>query len=240
MIQPRLRIFAGPNGSGKSTLNAILGDEMIWIYINADDMEKNINQLGYLNFDNYSLKVIKKDLFDFLLKHPLINKANLTNKINELEFNDNKLIFSKIKLNSYYTSVCADYIRHQLLSKKVSFTFETVMSYPDKIDFMAKAKKNGYRIYLYYISTEDPIINISRVKNRVNKGGHTVPEDKIEDRYYRSLELLRKAVENTDRAYIFDNSKSDKVWLAEITDAQNINLKVDTIPYWLNKYLIDI
>lgn len=240
MIQPRLRIFAGPNGSGKSTLNAILSDEMIWIYINADDMEKDINKLNYLDFDKYSLKVDKRDLFTFLSKHSLINKAKLSDKVNELEFNDNKLFFSKIKLNSYYTSVCADYIRHQLLRKKISFTFETVMSYPDKIDFMKEAKKNGYRIYLYFISTEDPIINISRVKNRVKKGGHAVPEDKIRSRYYRSLELLRKAVENTDRAYIFDNSKTDKVWLAEITNAKNIDLKVDTIPSWLTKYLIDI
>lgn len=240
MIQPRLRIFAGPNGSGKSTLNAILTDEQLWLYINADDMEKNINQSNYLDFDKYSLKVNEKDLFTFLSKHPLINKAKLTDKISQLEFRDNKLFFSKINLNSYYTSVCADYIRHILLEHNISFTFETVMSSPDKVQFMQKAKEQGYRVYLYFIATQDPIINISRVSNRVKKGGHDVPEDKIKNRYYRSLELLRQAVANTDRAYIFDNSKNDKVWLAEITDAKNIDLKVQTMPYWLNKYLIEI
>ena len=64
-------------------------------------------------------------------------------------------------------------------------------------------------------------------------------KDKIKDRYYRSLKLLSRAVVASDRAYIFDNSKSDKVWLAEITDAKKIDLKVQSIPYWLNKYLID-
>ncbi len=39
---PRLRMFAGPNGSGKSTLKAMLRPELIGIYINPDEIEKNI------------------------------------------------------------------------------------------------------------------------------------------------------------------------------------------------------
>ena len=48
--------------------------------------------------------------------------------------------------------------------------------------------------YLYYIATSDPYINISRVKNRVILKGHDVPEDKITNRYYRSLGFLKEAV----------------------------------------------
>lgn len=240
MTQPRLRIFAGPNGSGKSTLNSVISDELLGIYINADEMEKTIHEVGYINFSSYLLEVNKDDLFKFLSTHPLISKANLTDEILKLQFENNMLIFSEIKLNSYYTSVCADYIRHKLLDNNISFTFETVMSSPDKVEFMKKAKEAGYRVYLYYIATEDPIINISRVENRVEKGGHNVPIKKIKTRYYRSLDLLSLAVSNTDRAFIFDNSKSTKVWLAEITNAQDINLKTDVVPFWITKYLIKI
>jgi predicted ABC-type ATPase len=237
---PRLRIFAGPNGSGKSTLNSILDPELLGYYINADDIEKNILSQGFLNFSPFLTDVDEKDLFAFLSKHPLTAKAGLVNEIKKLYLNDNKLYFPMITLNSYYTSVCADYIRHKLLEQKVDFTFETVMSSPDKVYFMRLAKESGYRVYLYYIATQDPIINIDRVSNRVKKGGHPVPEGKIKERYYRSLGLLKEAVFYTDRAYIFDNSSSDtqKVWLAEITNAEVIEFHTDEIPSWLNDHLI--
>lgn len=41
---PRLRVFAGPNGSGKSTIKNIISEELLGIYINPDDIEKNINE----------------------------------------------------------------------------------------------------------------------------------------------------------------------------------------------------
>ena len=73
--------------------------------------------------------------------------------------------------------MAADFIRQKLLEARVSFTFETVMSVPDKVAFLRKAQQFGYRTYLYYVATEDPDINISRVRYRVKMGGHPVPED---------------------------------------------------------------
>ena len=64
------------------------------------------------------------------------------------------------------------------------------MSSPDKIDFLAEARRRGFRTYLYYVATVDPLININRVANRVRMGGHPVPEEKIVSRYARSLDLL--------------------------------------------------
>ena len=58
-------------------------------------------------------------------------------------------------------------------------TFETVMSSRNKIEFIRKAQKDGYRAYLYFVATEDPLINISRVSHRVKTGGHDVPSDKV-------------------------------------------------------------
>jgi len=48
------------------------------------------------------------------------------------------------------------------------------MSSPDKVRLLEKAQELGYRTYLYYVATSDPIINISRMKNRVRMGGHNV------------------------------------------------------------------
>ena len=68
------------------------------------------------------------------------------------------------------------------------------MSSPYKIALLENAQQLGYRTCLYYIATDDPAINVARVKARVNLGGHDVPEDKIVSRYARSLGLLMEAV----------------------------------------------
>lgn len=93
------------------------------------------------------------------------------------------------------------------------------------------------------MATDDPAINISRVRNRVRLGGHGVPEDKITPRYYRSLELLIEAIRHTNRAYIFDNSGDNAdgkhTWLAEITEAKILELKTDRIPSWFKRAVLD-
>ena len=40
----RLRMFAGPNGSGKSTFKSIIRPELLGIYINPDEIEKDIRE----------------------------------------------------------------------------------------------------------------------------------------------------------------------------------------------------
>ena len=55
---------------------------------------------------------------------------------------------------------------------------------------MQQAVAAGYKVYLYFISTESPEINKFRVEARKAKKGHDVPEDKIVSRYYGSLDLL--------------------------------------------------
>lgn len=129
--------------------------------------------------------------------------------------------------------------KNKLIEDDKSFTFETVMSMPDKIDLLRRAQKKGYRTYLYYVATEDPEINISRVENRVKMGGHSVPKDKIISRYYRSLDLLMDAVQSTNRAYIFDNSSHQHIWLAEITNGKTLEMKTDQMPTWFKKALLD-
>ncbi len=235
---PRLRMFAGPNGSGKSTIKDVISKELLGIYINPDDIEKNIKENGCLDFNNFEIEASEKEVLNFFRNSTLLKSVNLQDKISDLKYENNKLIFINIDVNSYFASVCADFIRKKLLEYKKSFTFETVMSSYDKIELLKLSKSLGYRNYLYYISTSDPSINVSRVKNRVAFKGHDVPEDKIISRYYRSLGFLKEAVKLSDRAYIFDNSSDEKTWICEITDGSNVDFKVDEIPSWVEEYLL--
>lgn len=235
---PRLRMFAGPNGSGKSTIKEVLSAELLGVYLNPDDIEKEIRQFDFLDFDHYQIKTTKEEVMTFFENSKLLEKANMQDELQWLKFNDNKLIFTDLMVNSYYASVCADFMRRKLCELQLSFTFETVMSSYDKIEFLKEAKRSGYKVYLYFIATKDPMINISRVKNRVLNGGHNVPTEKIESRYYRSLEYLSDAVKYSDRAYIFDNSNHARTWLCEITDGKKVEIKQESIPEWVNTYLI--
>jgi predicted ABC-type ATPase len=236
---PRLRIFAGPNGSGKSTLNTIVSKELLGVYINPDEIEKEIKQFDFLDLSNYEIVSNKDEVLSFFNTHPLLKKNEICEEVHLLKFSDNKIDFFNIIVNSYYASVCADFIRHQLLKSKISFTFETVMSSRDKVEFLKKAQDARYRTYLYFIATKDPIINVSRVQNRVKKGGHTVPKEKIVSRYYRSLELLSEAVKYSNRAYIFDNSSQERLWIAQVDNDNEIEFKSEIVPEWVDRYLIN-
>jgi len=236
---PRLRMFAGPNGSGKSTIKEVIEPQLLGVYINPDEIEKDIRRFDFLDFSAYRVATTAEEVLPFFQQSALLNQAGFADEVAELRFNDGKLIFHDVLVNAYYASVAADFIRQKLLDAGITFTFETVMSSPDKVAFLKKAQERGFRTYLYFIATEDPAINISRVENRVKLGGHPVPHDKIIARYYRSLDLLVEAVRYSDRAYIFDNSFHAKVWLAEVTDGNMLEMKSDTMPHWFKTALWD-
>lgn len=102
--------------------------------------------------------------------------------------------------------VLAEEKRIENLNCGRSFTFETVLSTESKIDFLKKAKEQGFRITAIYITTADPRINCERVENRKRQGGHGVPEDKIYSRYEKSMNLMADVIEIADEAEVYDNS----------------------------------
>jgi len=236
---PRLRMFAGPNGSGKSTLKSMIADDLLGIYINPDEIEKEIKQFNFLDLDRYGVYAEKDEVSSFFQQSTLLKKAGLLEEASFISLSEHKIDFSKIVVNAYFASVCADFIRRKLLEKRVSFTFETVMSAEDKIELLNIAQELGYRTYLYYIATDDPEINITRVKQRVAAGGHDVPEDKIVSRYQRSLNQLPQAIKATNRAYIFDNSGQASVWVCEITEGTKIDYKQDVVPDWVYRHVVE-
>jgi predicted ABC-type ATPase len=96
--------------------------------------------------------------------------------------------------------------REELLARGAGIAFETVFSAPDKVEFLHRARQAGYFVRVFFIGTSDPRINAARVADRVIRGGHTVPIEKIVSRYERSLANLPLAVDLAHRVYLFDNS----------------------------------
>ena len=83
---------------------------------------------------------------------------------------------------------------------------ETVLSTGKYRRLVEAAKKLGFEVRLIYVCLDSPQRNVERVRLRVKKGGHAVPEDKIVKRYVRSLEQMPWFLEQADQAWLFDNS----------------------------------
>lgn len=83
---------------------------------------------------------------------------------------------------------------------------ETVLS-TDKYRRLVEASKaRGFEFRLIYVMLQSPDLNVERVRLRVAKGGHDVPEDRIRKRWTRSLEQLPWFLDQADQAALFDNS----------------------------------
>lgn len=235
----RMRMFAGPNGSGKSTIRSLLRPELIGVYVNPDEIQNTLQQSGRLDLSVFGIQATPDEVQSFFAASSLIELAGLTELVERLEFAANTIVIHEPVVTAYLASVAADFIRRKLIAIGTSFTFETVMSAADKIELLKLAKTHGYRTYLYFIATEDPAINISRVRSRVALGGHDVPEDKIVARYYRSLNLLFDAIRVSDRAFVFDNSSPHQRWIAEITDGRLLELRLNKVPLWFQRAVLD-
>lgn len=230
-------MFAGPNGSGKSTIQELLQPEWIGTYVNADDMERQLKQSGNVDLNVIELtgtpEQLQRNFSSRLLESQLLGKHGLQDVANALTVTqERRLELPSSRVNSYVAAVLADAIRRELLAQSSTFTFETVMSSPDKVDFMREAQERGYRTYLYFVATNDPAINIERVKLRVSQGGHDVPEDKIRERYQRSIALLDDACAVANRTYVFDNSGEAHELLVEVRDAEEMIVHASALPAW--------
>lgn len=127
--------------------------------------------------------------------------------------------------------------RLELLEQGISHSFESVMSHPSKIEYLVTARNKGFHVVLIFVGINDPKINVARVSDRVKKGGHDVPTDKIIERYKRTMEMLFDATMEADEALVFDNTDRLKgLQLAAKVKGKQL-VKYDPKFPWVNKYL---
>jgi predicted ABC-type ATPase len=106
---------------------------------------------------------------------------------------------------------------------------ETVLSTDKYRRLVLAAKAQQFEIRLSYIILNSPERNIERVRARVAKGGHAVPQHKIIERYARSLEQLPWFLDQADGASLYDNSGSSSRLIGRKRDGV-ITLDRDALP----------
>jgi predicted ABC-type ATPase len=96
--------------------------------------------------------------------------------------------------------------------KQVSFGFETTLSGRGYLKLVQRLKKKGYRIYLFFLFVEAVDVTLSRIRERVLKGGHDVPEEVVRRRFDRSVgNFFREYQQLVDAWYLFDNTGTKPV-----------------------------
>ncbi|RZK55863.1 MAG: toxin [Pedobacter sp.] len=242
--QPKLRIFAGPNGSGKTTLFDSIKSIYFStkLFINADYLEEAFKKNNFINLSDFDICCDDFEFNKFYLVSGLYRKAKFNSASWNLEVIENVIVKKNLEIsnsfNSYHFAIVADFIRNQLITSKKSFSFETVFSHPSKLELIDLAKMNNYKVYLYFIGTETPVMNMERVKDRIQKGGHSVEAEKVEKRYFLTMGLLMDMIKKVDETYLWDNSGIKHKFLGNIKNGfaefEQLN-----IPNWIDHYILD-
>jgi predicted ABC-type ATPase len=100
----------------------------------------------------------------------------------------------------------ADARRAELLASGISFVSETVFSHESKLDLIRDAQAAGFVVSLYVLCLDDPQQLLPRVAQRVTEGGHSVPPERILQRYPRTVANLKQAIRIADVAFLYDTS----------------------------------
>jgi predicted ABC-type ATPase len=112
---------------------------------------------------------------------------------------------------AYQAASIADDVRRDLVKRRLSFCMETVFSDPvgDKVQFLKDAQAEGYTVIGVFIRLSDPALSLARVVQRLARGGHDVPDDKLESRFARTAQNIQAALRFVDVGLVLDNSSAE-------------------------------
>ena len=132
----------------------------------------------------------------------IINPDELTNRIEEQEglARQQANLESVTRIEAWlYASIHA----HQTVG------VETVLSTDKYRALVTDARRHGFAVRVIFVFLANPDLNVERVRIRVQKGGHDVPEDRIRARWVRSFQQFAWFLAEADRVDVFENSGAD-------------------------------
>ena len=86
------------------------------------------------------------------------------------------------------------------------FSFETTLGGRTIAGLLEQAAAGGAEVRIWYVGLASPELHIERVRPRVRRGGHDIPEETIRERYRRSREHLIQLLPRLTQLQLFDNS----------------------------------
>lgn len=78
----------------------------------------------------------------------------------------------------------------QLMKEGVDFAFETTLAARSYVSLIKAAREKNYEVTLLYFWLSSPAVAKERVARRVSMGGHDIPAETVERRYFAGIRNL--------------------------------------------------
>lgn len=119
------------------------------------------------------------------------------------------------------------------LSRGICFTQETTLSGSLTARTARSAKERGYIIRMYYVGLGSVEESLTRIENRVRKGGHGIPEEDVRRRFENRVKSLAAVLPYCDEATFYDNDNGF-VAVGEYRNGRIICY--EGCPQWIQKF----
>lgn len=122
----------------------------------------------------------------------------------------------------------------ELSQAHADFAFETTMASRSFAPFLRSLQADaGYEVTIVFMFLRSPELAIQRVRARVRRGGHSVPEDVIRRRYARGIQnFVRLYLPLATRFHVYDNSNMRRPKLAVLGDSETGKVTVRDRATW--------
>ena len=92
------------------------------------------------------------------------------------------------------------------IAECLDFAFQTTLGGRTITAILRQALAAGIDVRIWFVGLSSPELHMARVRSRVARGGHDIPEDKIRERYDRSRINLIELMPRLTELRVFDNN----------------------------------
>lgn len=90
----------------------------------------------------------------------------------------------------------------------LSYAFETTLGGTTMTRLLLQAAAGESTVRIWYVGLASPELHIRRVRERVERGGHPIPEEKIRERWDSSRRNLIRLLDRVAEVVVYDNSRT--------------------------------
>ena len=103
----------------------------------------------------------------------------------------------------------------ETLAALKTFAIETTLATRTYLNLVKQARLSGYEVTLLFFYLPSAEMAKERVKLRVSEGGHNIPPDVIERRYYSGIKNLFEYILIVDSWWLYKNDMTPPELIAE-------------------------
>ena len=92
------------------------------------------------------------------------------------------------------------------IAERLDFAFETTLGGHTISTLLHEALVAGIEVRMWFVGLSSPELHMARVRARVARGGHDIPEEKIRERYDRTRINLIELMPRLTELKVYDNS----------------------------------